>query len=98
MVPCLKILSSNDVKEFDKDDDDNSGNTTPAIDAALEAIILDPNASAEQKREAALDNLSRENIIVTYESKKGVLHPNARNINVSGVTVTFHGKPSGGRN
>jgi ATP-binding cassette subfamily F protein 2 len=89
-----KNSSSNDVKEFDKDDDDDSGNNKTNNPAeTLEAIVLDPNASAEQKREAALENLSRENIIVTYESKKGMLHPNARNINVNGVTVTFHGKP-----
>jgi len=53
---------------------------------------LDVGASAEAKREAALDKLSEDHIIVTYENKKG-MHANARDINVGGVTVTFHGKP-----
>ena len=59
----------------------------------IEAILNDPNASTEQKREAALENLSNEQIVVTYESRKTKMHANARNINVNGVTVTFHGKP-----
>eukprot|EP00535_Pseudo-nitzschia_heimii_P009223 CAMPEP_0197174782 /NCGR_PEP_ID=MMETSP1423-20130617/1159_1 /TAXON_ID=476441 /ORGANISM="Pseudo-nitzschia heimii, Strain UNC1101" /LENGTH=699 /DNA_ID=CAMNT_0042623765 /DNA_START=109 /DNA_END=2208 /DNA_ORIENTATION=+ len=59
----------------------------------IQAVLDDPNATKEQKREAALDNLSNEEIVVTYESRKGKMHANARNINVSGVTVTFHGKP-----
>jgi len=63
------------------------------VDALAEAkIALDVNASEEAKREAALEKLSQEHIIVTYENKKG-MHPNARDINVGGVTVTFHGKP-----
>eukprot|EP00529_Nitzschia_sp_RCC80_P010704 CAMPEP_0113459264 /NCGR_PEP_ID=MMETSP0014_2-20120614/10357_1 /TAXON_ID=2857 /ORGANISM="Nitzschia sp." /LENGTH=622 /DNA_ID=CAMNT_0000350831 /DNA_START=120 /DNA_END=1988 /DNA_ORIENTATION=- /assembly_acc=CAM_ASM_000159 len=66
-------------------DDNKVGSTEP--------IVVDPNASAEEKREAALENLSREDIIVTYEAKKTLLHANARDINVSGVTVTYHGKP-----
>jgi ATP-binding cassette subfamily F protein 2 len=92
-----KNNSSNDVKEFDNDgsEDGKSSNSNgnPAAAEDKELIVLGPEASAQEKREAALENLSRENIIVTYESKKGLLHPNARNINVSGVTVTFHGKP-----
>ena len=59
----------------------------------IDAILNDPNATKEQKQEAALENLSREEIVVTYESRKTKMHANARNINVSGVTVTFHGKP-----
>ncbi|KAG7341788.1 ABC transporter [Nitzschia inconspicua] len=86
-----KNMSSNDVKEFDGDDA-NSGREEKKTDV-LPPIVLDPNASAEQKREAALEQLSRDNIIVTYESRKDMMHANARNINVSGVTVTFHGKP-----
>ena len=69
--------------------DDNNNSKA----GSMEPIVVDPNASAEEKREAALENLSRENIIVTYEAKKTILHPNARDINVSGVTVTYHGKP-----
>lgn len=54
---------------------------------------LDMAAHEEAKRDAALEKLSQENINVTYESKKGALHANTRDINVSGVSVTFHGKP-----
>lgn len=53
---------------------------------------LDMEAHEEAKRDAALETLSQQNIIVNYESKKGALHANTRDINVSGVTVTFHGK------
>ncbi|KAL3939691.1 MAG: hypothetical protein SGBAC_005636, partial [Bacillariaceae sp.] len=59
----------------------------------LAKTALDSNASEEEKREAALEKLSQDQIIVTYESKKGKTHANTRDINVSGVTVTFHGKP-----
>lgn len=55
--------------------------------------LLGPDSLNDDKREAALENLSNEQIVVTYESRKGKMHANARNINVSGVTVTFHGKP-----
>merc|ERR1712166_535298 len=47
----------------------------------------------EDRHEAMLEKLSQDEIVVTYESRKGKLDPNARNINVSGVTVSFHGKP-----
>lgn len=46
----------------------------------------------EQKRQALLDDLSKNDIVVTYESKRGALHANTRDINVGGVTVSFHGK------
>mmetsp|Transcript_42063 Transcript_42063/g.75848 ORF Transcript_42063/g.75848 Transcript_42063/m.75848 type:complete len:690 (+) Transcript_42063:86-2155(+) len=63
--------------------------------AAMAKMILesdiDPN-SAEAKHEAALEELSRQDIIVTCEEKKGALHANTRDINVSGVSVAFHGK------
>jgi ATP-binding cassette, subfamily F, member 2 len=55
--------------------------------------MLDMAAHKDAKLEAALDNLSEQNIIVNYENKKGIMHANTRDINVSGVTVTFHGKP-----
>jgi len=48
--------------------------------------------SEEAKHEEALEELSRQNINVTYEQKKGALHANTRDINVSGVSVAFHGK------
>lgn len=45
------------------------------------------------KREAALEWLSAQDIVVTYEQKKGKLHANTRDIHCGGVSVTFHGKP-----
>lgn len=54
---------------------------------------LDGRAGEDAKKEELLEKLSQEQIIVTYESKKGQLHANTRDINVGGVTVTFHGKP-----
>jgi len=47
----------------------------------------------ERKRARLLDDLSKNDILVTYEAKSTKLHANARDVNVSGVTVTFHGKP-----
>jgi hypothetical protein len=58
---------------------------------ATAASSLDPN-SEEGKREAALELLSQQNIVVTYEQRKGNLHANTRDINVGGVSVAFHGK------
>ena len=77
-------------KSSKKSDEAKESEENPVID--IDAILNDPNATTEQKREAALENLSNENIMVTYESRKTKMHANARNINVSGVTVTFHGK------
>ena len=53
---------------------------------------LDVKGDIDAKREAALEQLSKDNIVVTYEAKKGALHANSRDINVGGVTVAFHGK------
>lgn len=61
--------------------------------AALEDALKSNNLSAEDKRDASLEWLSSQNIAVTYESKKGLLHANTRDINVSGVSVHFHRKP-----
>jgi ATP-binding cassette subfamily F protein 2 len=47
----------------------------------------------ERKRLIALDDLAKNDIIVNYEAKATKLHANAKDINVGGVTVTFHGKP-----
>lgn len=72
--------------EEEKKDDDAAG----AL-GKLSISGVDPN-SEEGKREAALEELSRQEIVVTYEQKKGQLHANTRDINVSGVSVAFHGK------
>lgn len=55
--------------------------------------LLDAKARDELKKDEALEWLNQQNINVTYENRKTALHANARDINVSGVTVTFHGKP-----
>lgn len=62
-------------------------------DDSAPILTDDTDDRKEEKREEALDRLSDMNINVTYEAKKGKLHANTRDINVSGVTVTFHGKP-----
>jgi len=54
---------------------------------------LTGEAAKEAKRELALEQLAKKHIIVTYEAKKGKLHANTRDINVSGVSVHFHSKP-----
>jgi len=79
-------------KVEEKDDEPKKMSPEQAL-AKIEAIMSDPNSTKEQKREAALEKLSLEDIVVTYESRKTKMHANARNINVNGVTVTFHGKP-----
>ena len=49
-------------------------------------------SSREAKRQALLDELNKNDVLVTYESKKEQ-HKNARDINVAGVSVAFHGRP-----
>mmetsp|Transcript_17586 Transcript_17586/g.36632 ORF Transcript_17586/g.36632 Transcript_17586/m.36632 type:complete len:692 (-) Transcript_17586:72-2147(-) len=78
-----------------KDKDDSSEEKKDdAADVVAKLTInsdLDPD-SEEAKREAALENLSNQEIVVTYENRKGNLHANTRDINVGGVSVAFHGK------
>ena len=69
-----------EVKEEKKDDKDD-------IDP------LDTKKLDEIKKDEAMEWLNQQNINVTFENRKTALHANARDINVSGVTVTFHGKP-----
>jgi len=57
------------------------------------AQALDSTSLETKRREAALDKLLEDNINVTYENRKGILHANTRDILVTGVTITFHGKP-----
>jgi ATP-binding cassette subfamily F protein 2 len=76
-----------------KPDEEKKDSASEDAKINIDAILNDPTASADQKAEAALENLSNEQIVVTYESRKTKMHANARNINVNGVTVTFHGKP-----
>ena len=47
----------------------------------------------ELKRQQMLEDLNQNDIVVTYEQKRGNLHANTRDINVGGVTVAFHGRP-----
>ena len=69
--------------EKKEDDGDNGANTLNALDI---------KGDRDAKREEALEQLSRDEIVVTYEAKKGALHANSRDVNVGGVTVAFHGK------
>merc|ERR1719203_1293073 len=45
------------------------------------------------RAQAALDKLAEDDIVVTHEANKKTLHANTRDINVSGMSVHFHGKP-----
>ena len=80
-------------EEDEKKDDDEAGGGGPSL-AKLslndDDDIIDPN-SKEAKQDALLEELSKQNINVTYEQKKGNLHANTRDINVGGVSVAFHG-------
>lgn len=81
-------------EEDEKKDDDETGGGGPSL-AKLslndDDDDIDPN-SKEAKQDALLEELSKQNINVTYEQKKGNLHANTRDINVGGVSVAFHGK------
>jgi len=77
-------------KNGKKDKDDDKGEEKKEVEKAMEN--LDIAAHKDAARDAALEELSKQNIIVNYEAKKGQIHANTRDINVSGVTVTFHGK------
>lgn len=82
----------NDSEEEKKEDEPSGGsNVSAALDKLTISSDIDPT-SEEAKHEAALEELSRQNIVVTYEQRKGNLHANTRDINVSGVNVAFHGK------
>jgi len=72
----------------EKKDDESSKKKDESPVLSLEHLSL-----KERKRAQALDDLSKDNITVTYEAKAGKLHANTRDINVGGVQVTFHGKP-----
>lgn len=52
-----------------------------------------PLSSKERKHLALLEQLHQDEIAVTYEAKRGGQHANARDINVGGVSVNFHGRP-----
>ena len=82
--------------EEKKEDDSTAGMSKSMSKMSMASLAsaassLDPN-SEEGKREAALEALSQQEIVVTYEQRKGNLHANTRDVNVGGVTVAFHGK------
>ena len=82
-----------DEGEEKKEDDSTAGMSKSMSKMSMASMDsgVDPN-SEEGKREAALEALSRQEIVVTYEQRKGNLHANTRDINVGGVSVAFHGK------
>lgn len=70
-------------------------NGTPEEEKKEEVLLTRDNegmTGIEAKRQALLDDLSKNDIVVTYEAKRGALHANTRDINASGVTVSFHGR------
>ena len=76
----------------------SKGNKQDEVDEEIEEekkeeVVPQPSfTSKDAKRQALLDDLTKNDIVVTYEAKRGALHANTRDINVSGVTVSFHGK------
>ena len=56
------------------------------------AFDFDNMTLKERRRAEDLEQLSRDEIVVTYESKGKKMHANTRDINVGGFTVAFHGK------
>ena len=87
----LKKGSSSVSQDSTEDEDEEEKKESTNLESTLDSLEIGEVKDA--KREAALERLSKENIVVTYETKKGILHANTRDINVGGVTVTFHGKP-----
>ena len=81
-----KAKSKKEDEGADEKKDEDGDNVADALNA------LDIKGDIDAKREEALEQLSKDNIVVTYEAKKGALHANSRDINVGGVTVAFHGK------
>eukprot|EP00557_Chaetoceros_sp_GSL56_P003822 CAMPEP_0176498628 /NCGR_PEP_ID=MMETSP0200_2-20121128/12435_1 /TAXON_ID=947934 /ORGANISM="Chaetoceros sp., Strain GSL56" /LENGTH=684 /DNA_ID=CAMNT_0017896873 /DNA_START=53 /DNA_END=2104 /DNA_ORIENTATION=+ len=75
-----------DADDDKEEDEEEKKEDIPLLDIANLSL-------KERKRAEALDNLSKNDIVVTYEAKAGKLHANTKDINVGGVTVTFHGKP-----
>jgi ATP-binding cassette, subfamily F, member 2 len=78
----------------EKKSDSPLGSVKSELDmAALEAALKSDELSPEDRQSAAFEWLSSQQISVTYEPRKGKIHANTRDINVSGVSVNFHGKP-----
>jgi len=82
--------SSSKGSKLDLTEEEKKDDSAPAT--ALGKLSLDDPNSDEAKQDALLEELSKQEIVVTYEQKKGNLHANTRDINVSGVSVAFHGK------
>jgi ATP-binding cassette subfamily F protein 2 len=91
-----KGKKGDDDDEEKKEDDSTVGMSKSMSKMSMASLAsavssVDPR-SDEGKREAALEALSQQEIVVTYEQRKGNLHANTRDINVGGVSVAFHGK------
>lgn len=93
MAKDKKTGKSTEDDEKKKEKDDGSEEKKDADNLGVAMENLDLEEVKDMKREQALEELSQQDINVVYENKKGALHANTRDINVSGVTVTFHGKP-----
>ena len=75
------------------DDDEEEEEKKQDVEALVSDVPLTGEEAKEAQREAALEKLAKDHIVVTYENKKTKLHANTRDINVSGVSVHFHAKP-----
>lgn len=96
----LKESRSSGALDEQVDESEEKKSDTPLVNVkseldmvALEAALKSDELSPEERQTAALEWLSSQQISVTYEPRKGKIHANTRDINVSGVTVNFHGKP-----
>jgi ATP-binding cassette subfamily F protein 2 len=93
-----KKTKKSDSKVSDDGDDDEDEKKVEPEEYVAPAAPKDESgfegmSLKERKREEALEKLSQDQIIVTYESRSTKLHANSRDINVGGVSLTFHGKP-----
>eukprot|EP00816_Leptocylindrus_hargravesii_P012405 CAMPEP_0196811228 /NCGR_PEP_ID=MMETSP1362-20130617/17020_1 /TAXON_ID=163516 /ORGANISM="Leptocylindrus danicus, Strain CCMP1856" /LENGTH=702 /DNA_ID=CAMNT_0042186497 /DNA_START=63 /DNA_END=2171 /DNA_ORIENTATION=- len=75
------------------DDDDKEADAKKEAEPIIPIEELTGEAAEIAKRDAAIEALSKDHIIVTYETKKAKMHANSRDINVNGVSIHFHSKP-----
>jgi len=74
--------NNNVMKEEEKKEDDTANNNLEPMDSL---------SRKERKQMELLEDLNQNDIVVTYEAKRGRLEQNDRDIHVNGVTVAFHG-------
>jgi ATP-binding cassette subfamily F protein 2 len=93
-MESMDATAGDEEKKSDSGMTNGVGTVKSELDmTALEAALNSNELTMEERQTAALEWLSAQQIAVTYTPKKGKIHANTRDINVSGVTVNFHGKP-----